>query len=82
MCDYVPLTQKDSVNHILKVYAKEGLSFTWDLSLENSGSLFLFSTGFTSLFYFFSSIDHLLSPFNIDEVLLIKASANAFVFGD
>ena len=45
-------------------------------------SLFLFLAGFTSLSYFFSSIDYVLCQFNIDEVFLIKASANAFVFGD
>ena len=35
---YLPLIRKDSNTHIygLAVYVKEGLSFAWDLSLENS----------------------------------------------
>ena len=35
---YLPLIQKNSITHMhgLAVYVKEGLSFAWDLSLENS----------------------------------------------
>ena len=35
---YLPLIRNDSTTHIrgLAVYVKEGLSFAWDLSLENS----------------------------------------------
>ena len=35
---YLPLIQKDSTTHMhgLLVYVKEGLSFVWDLSLQNS----------------------------------------------
>ena len=34
---YLPLIRKDSSTHMhgLAVYVKEGLPFTWDLSLEN-----------------------------------------------
>ena len=40
---YLPLIQKDSSTHIhsLTVYVKEGLPFTWDLSLENSADSYL-----------------------------------------
>ena len=35
---YLPLIRKDSITHMhgLAVYVKEGLPFTWDVSLENS----------------------------------------------
>ena len=41
---YLPLIQKDSSTdmHDLAVYVKEGLSFAWDLTLQN---LTYFSTG-------------------------------------
>ena len=40
---YLLLIRKDSVTHIhgLAVYVKEGLSFAWDLSLENSAYSYL-----------------------------------------
>ena len=40
---YLPLIQKDSLTpmHGLAVYVKEGLSFAWDLSLENSEDSYL-----------------------------------------
>ena len=43
MRGYLPLIQKDSTTHMhgLAVYVKEGLSFTWDLSLENSADSYL-----------------------------------------
>ena len=48
---YLLLIWKDYISHRygLAVYAKEGLPFTWDLSLKNSAVSFLFSNGFTSL---------------------------------
>ena len=79
--------------HGLAVYAKEGLPFAWDLSLENSAdsylcfrlallhsvpnSFFLYRSPSSSLCMFFDSISS-----NIDKVLLINPSANVFVFGD
>ena len=41
---YLPLIQKDSSIHMhgLTVYVKKGLSFAWDLSLENSAGSYLF----------------------------------------
>ena len=47
---YVPLIRKNSSTHIygLAVYAKEGLPFAWNLSLEHCRFLLMFSTGFTS----------------------------------
>ena len=35
---YIPLIRKDSSSHMqsLAVYVKEGFTFAWDLSLENS----------------------------------------------
>ena len=40
---YLPLIRKDSSTqmHGLAVYVKEGLPFTWDLSLENSADSYL-----------------------------------------
>ena len=56
---YLPLIQKDSNTHMhgLAVYMKEGLPFTQDLSLENSGFLLMFSIGLTSF-----SVLHLFPP--------------------
>ena len=73
---------------------KEGLPFAPDLSPENSGFLLCFQLALLhSVSYFFSSINHLpplYAPFlmlfyevhAIDEVLMIKPSANVFVFGN
>ena len=38
MRGYLPLIEKDSITqmHGLAVYVKKGLSFAWDLSIENS----------------------------------------------
>ena len=90
---YLPLIRKDSVTqtHGLAVYVKEGLPFAWDLSLEKSAdchlcfrlallhtvSFFFFPYQSPSLCKVFNSISC-----NIDEVLLIKSSANVFVFGE
>ena len=92
---YLPLIRKDSSTpmHGLAVYAKEGLPFALDLSLENSADsylrfrlallhsvsyfFFLYRSPSSSLCTVFDSISS-----NIDEVLLINPSANVFVFGD
>ena len=77
--------------HGLVVYVKEGLSFAWDLSLENSVDsylrfrlhsvsyfFFLYQSPSSSLHTVFDSISS-----NIDEVLSINPSANnVFIFGD
>ena len=43
MTGYLPLIQKDSITdmHGVAVYVKEGLSFAWDLSLDNSADSYL-----------------------------------------
>ena len=75
---YRPLIQKDSNTHMhgLAVYAKEGLLFAWDLSLEKSADSYVFDW---LLFFqwFFDCIS-----FNIDEILSVNPPANVFVFGD
>ena len=79
--------------HGLEVYVKEGLSFAWNLSLENSVDsylcfhlallhsasyfFFLYQSPSSSLYTVIDSI----SP-KIDEILLINPSPNVFVFGD
>ena len=79
--------------HGLAVYVKEGLPFACNLSLENSADsyfcfqlallhsvsyfFFLYQSPSSSLCMVFDSISS-----NIDEVLSINPSANAFVFGD
>ena len=78
--------------HGLPVYVKEGLPFTWDLSLENYTNSYLrFRLALLhSVSYFFFSYQSLSSLYkvfysissNIDEVLSINTSANVFVFGD
>ena len=91
---YFPLIRKDSSTHMhgLAVYVKEVLTFTWDLSLENSVDSYLcFQLALLhSLFYFFFlyrfpslSLCLVFDSFssNIDEVLLLNPSANVVVFG-
>ena len=59
----LPLIQKDSSTHMhgLAVYVKEGLPFTWDLSLENSADSYVFNLLYcTQCLTSFSSINHLL----------------------
>ena len=79
--------------HGLAVYAKEGLPFAQDLSLENSEVSYLcFRLALLhSVSYFFfhyqSPSSSLCMVFdstssNIDEVLSINSSVNVFVFGD
>ena len=87
---YLPLIQRVSSTHTL---CKRRTSFsTGIISRKLCKFLLVFSNGFTPLnvLLFFSSIDHLLHlcavfdsiSSNIDEVLLINPSVNAFVFGD
>ena len=91
---YLPLIRKDSSTHMhgLAVYVKEGLPFAWDLSLENSAYsylcfrlallhsmsyfFFLYRSVSSSLCTVFNSISS-----NIDEVLSVNPSADAFVLG-
>ena len=92
---YLPLIQKNSSTHMhcVTVYVKEGLLFSWVLSLKNSANshlcfwlalhhslsyfYFLYWSPSLSLGTVFDSISS-----NIDEVLSINLSANVFVFGD
>ena len=95
MTGYLPLIQKDSSTHMygLTVYVKEGLTFGWNLSLENSADSYLcFRLALRhSMSYFFflyrSPSSALCMAFdsvssNIDEVISINPSTNVFVFGD
>ena len=76
----------------LAVYAKEGLPFVRDLSLENSADSYLcFRLALVlsvSYFFFHYRSPSLLSTFfdpissNTDEVLSINPSTNVFVFRD
>ena len=79
--------------HGLAVYVKEGLPFACDLSLKNSADSYLrfqlvLLHSVSYFFFLYRSPSLLLSRIfysissNIDEVLLINPSANAFVFGD
>ena len=77
--------------HGLAVYVKEGLPFAQDLSLENSAYSYLcFRLALLHSYFFFLCRSPCLSLYtvfhsissNIDEVLSINPSANAFVFGD
>ena len=91
---YLPLIQKDSGTHIhgLAVYVKEGFPFARDLSLENSANAYLsfrlaLLHSVSYFFFLYQSPSTLCSvfysiPSNINEVLSINPSANAFVFGD
>ena len=61
--DYLLLIWKESITHMhcLAVYVKEGLPYTWGLSLENSTDCYAFNwLYFTQCTTSFSSIDHLL----------------------
>ena len=92
---YLPLIGKDSITHThgRTVYVKERLPFARDLSLENSvDSYFFFRLAlFHSVSYFFflyrspsSSLSTVFDSItsDVDEVLSINPSANAFVLGD
>ena len=89
---YLPLIGKNFSTHIccLAVYVKEGLPFKWELSLKNSADsylcfwlallhsvsfFFLYRSPSSSLCMVFYSISS-----DIDEVLSINPSANAFAF--
>ena len=94
MRGYLPLIRKDSGTHMhgLAVYVKEGLPFTWVLSLENSADSYLcfqlaLLHSLSYLFFLYRSPSSALCTVfdsissNIDEVLSINPSANVFVFG-
>ena len=90
-----PLIRNHSTTfvHSLAIYVQDGLPFARDVSLENSADSYLcFRLALLhSVFYFFflyrsppsclCTIFYSVSS-NIAEVLLIKPSANVFVFGD
>ena len=92
---YLPLIQKDSSTHMhgFIVYVKEELPFcTGLISRKLYRFLLMFSTSFTSLsalllfplsitFFVFCTVFHSIIS-NIDEVLSINTSANAFAIGD
>ena len=83
--------QKDSTTH-LHGYVKEGLTFAWGLSLENTADSYLcfWLALFHSVPYFFFLYWSPLSlclvfysvSYNIDEVLSVNQSANVFISGD
>ena len=92
---YLPLIRKDSITHMhgLAVYVKEGLPFAQELSLGSSADSYLcfrlallYSVSY--LFFMYQSPSLSLCtvfdsvPSNIDEVLSINPSADAFVFGE
>ena len=92
---YLPLIWKDSSTHMhgLAVYVKEGLPFTWDISLENSADYYLcfwLALLHSVSYFFFLNWSPSLSlcmvfdsiSSSIDEVLSVNPSANVFVFGD
>ena len=79
--------------HSLAVYVKELLPFARDLSLENSADPYLcfqLALLYSMSYFFFLFQSHSSPPCtvfdfissNIDQVLSIKPSASAFVFGD
>ena len=78
--------------HGLAVYVKEGLPFSWDLSLENSADFYLWFwlalLHPVSYFFFYQSPSSLLCMVfdsissNIDEFLLTNPSVNMFAFGN
>ena len=92
---HLPLIRKDSGTHMhgLAVYVKEGLPFARDLSLDNSADSYLcfqlaLLHSVSYFFFLYQSPSSVLCTvfdsisFNIDELLSINPSANAFVFGD
>ena len=84
-----------SVTHadVLEVYVKEGLPFTWNLSLKSSADSYLcFHQAFlqSGSCFFSLCLSHSLAlctvfgaiSSNTDKVLLINPSANVFVLED
>ena len=79
--------------HGFVVYVKEGISFTRDVSLEDSRDyylcfrlallhslpyfFFLYQSPFSFLYKVFDSVSS-----NLDEIISINPSANVFIFGD
>ena len=91
--DYLPLIRKDCSTdmHGLAVYVKEGLPFARNLFLENSADSYLcfrLALLYSMSYFFFlyrSPSSALCTVFdsissNIDEVLSINPTADAFVF--
>ena len=73
--------------HGLAVYVKEGLSFAWDFSLEDSAHLCyqLALLHLLSYFFFLCRLPFLLLCMNFDSVssnINKVLSINRFVFGD
>ena len=92
---YLPLIWKDSSAHMhgLTVYAKEGLPFAQDLSLENFVDSYLcfrlallYSVSYFFFLYWSSPWSSCMvfdsTSSNIDNVFSINSSANVFVFWD
>ena len=73
--------------HGLAVYVKEGFPLAQDFFLKNSADSYLFSWLALLFFLYWSPSISLCMVFdsissNIDEVLSVNPSANAFAFGD
>ena len=92
---YLPLIRKDSNTHMhgLTVYVKEGLSFAWDVSLENSADSYLcfWLALFHAVLTSFPYIDHLphlyawfLILFHLTQIKFSQSTHLLFffVFGD
>ena len=92
VASYFPLVRKDSITHMhcLAIYVMEGLSFTQDISLENSMDYYVFYCFYFTMSYFFflsrspslplcTVFDSILS--NIDEVFSINSSTHLFLIG-
>ena len=87
---YLPLIWKDSVSHMhgLIVYVKEGLSFTWDVSLEKFADSFLcfqlalyYSASYFFFLYWVPSLS-LCKFLMLFLGLSINSYDNVFVFED
>ena len=87
---YLPLIWKDSVSHMhgIIVYVKEGLSFTWDVSLEKFADSFLcfqlalyYSASYFFFLYWVPSLS-LCKFLMLFLGLSINSYDNVFVFED
>ena len=86
---YLPLIWKDSVSHMhgLIVYVKEGLSFTWDVSLEKFADSLCFQLAlyYSASYFFFLYWVPSLSLCKFLMLFLglsINSYDNVFVFED
>ena len=86
---YLPLIWKDSVSHMhgLIVYVKEGLSFTWDVSLEKFADSLCFQLAlyYSASYFFFRYWVPSLSLCKFLMLFLglsINSYDNVFVFED